>query len=83
MSMILKKFLRDNPAMTLSDTRYGKHFHLGHAVNILSVLTQRLQSFIESHGEPYKFLVVGQLASFEVVEDAVCLSPFASASKAV
>ena len=80
MSLMLEKFLRENPNMTLSDTCYGQHFHLGCAVNILSVPTQRLQSFIEKHGDPYKFIVVGQLASFKVVEDAVRTLPLFSQS---
>ena len=57
----------------LSHTDYGCDFHLGgtSSVNILTSLTQCLQSFVENKGSPYHFIVVGQLASFKIVEDAV------------
>ena len=57
--------------ITLSDMEYGRHFHLGHGVKIPSSPSQRLQSFVDSEGTPYRFIVVGQLKSFKVVEDAV------------
>jgi hypothetical protein len=64
-----------HPAVTLSHTDYGMHFHIGHGVNILTVPSQRLRTFVEndgsSEGSPYRFVVVGQLASFKIVEDSV------------
>ena len=57
--------------ITLSHTIYGRHFHLGDSVNIPSSPMQRLQSFVELEGTPYRFILVGQLMSFKVVEDSV------------
>ena len=71
MASTLENFLVSHPAVTLSHTEYGFHFHLGGGVNILSSPTQRLQCFVENEGVPYRFIVVGRLASFKIVEDAV------------
>lgn len=71
MSTMLENFVFAHPTVTLSHTDYGKHFRLGAGVNILSAPTQRVQSFVEQDGAMYRFLVVGQLTSFKVVEDAV------------
>lgn len=72
MSTSLKNFVNSHPTVTLSHTDYGRHFHLGKGVNIPSFPTQRLQTFVETEGLPYRFVVVGQLMSFKVVEDSVC-----------
>ncbi|KAF8803390.1 hypothetical protein BYT27DRAFT_7340883 [Phlegmacium glaucopus] len=58
------------PSVALSCTDYGHHFHLGHGAHIPSTPTQRLQSFVEIEGSPYRFVVIGQLSSFEVAEDS-------------
>jgi hypothetical protein len=72
MTTLLNKFVLSHPSVTLSYTDYGRHFHLGYyGVNIPSSPTQRLQSFVELEGSPYRFIVVGQLMSFKVVEDSV------------
>jgi hypothetical protein len=73
MSTFLEDFVVAHPAATLSHTKYGQHFYLGYGVNIVSSPAQRLQFFVEngSEGTPYRFLIVGRLSSFKVVEDAV------------
>ena len=60
-----------HPAATLSHTDYGEDFHLGGGVNIQSSPTQRLWSFVENEGTPYRFIIIGQLTSFKVIEDPV------------
>ena len=72
MATLLENFVITHPEVTLSHTDYGRHFNLGNGINILSAPTQRLQSFVEEGGTPYRFIVVGQLASFKVIEDSVC-----------
>lgn len=69
----LEDFVNAHPTVTLSHTHYGLHFHLGDGVNILSTPPQRLQSFVEDDGSPYRFIVVGKLSSFKIVEDTVCM----------
>jgi hypothetical protein len=76
MCTLLENYVITHPAATLSYSVYGTHFGLGCGINILSSPTQRLQSFIEKEGKPYRFIVVGQLASFKVVEDPVCVVYF-------
>jgi hypothetical protein len=71
MTTSLIKFVHSHPSVTLSFTEYERHFHLGYGVNIPSTPTQRLHSFVELEGSPYRFIVVGNLKSFKVVEDAV------------
>ena len=75
MATLLGNFVITHPEVTLSHTDYGHQFSLGPGTNILSTPTQRLQSFVEEGGSPYRFIVVGQLASFRVVEDSVCAFP--------
>lgn len=76
MTTLLENFVITHPDVTLSHTNYGQHFHLGNSVNILSSPGQRVHSFVESEGAPYRFMIVGQLSSFKVVEDAVRVAPF-------
>jgi hypothetical protein len=71
MTTSLEDFVIAHPQVTLSHTVYGQHFYLGHGVNILSSPAQRLQAFVEDEGSPYRFILVGQLTSFKVVEDSV------------
>jgi hypothetical protein len=72
MSNSLNKAANPYPTIvTLSDMEYGRHFHLGHGVKIPSSPSQRLQSFVNLEGTPYRFVLVGQLKSFKVVEDSV------------
>jgi hypothetical protein len=71
MFSLLENFVTTRPDVTLSHAQYGNDFYLGCSVNILSSPTQRLRSFVENEGAPYRFVVVGQLSSFKVVEDAV------------
>ena len=82
MTSTLENFMISHPAVTLSHTDYGLHFHLGNGVNILMTPTQRLQTFVEDDGTPgrssYRFLVVRRLASFKIVEDSVCASSYCS-----
>jgi hypothetical protein len=73
MTTMLENFVFTHPDVTLSHTLYGQHFYLGSGVNILSSPNQRIQSYVENEGSPYRFLIVGQLKSFKVVEDAVRL----------
>ena len=62
----------DHPGVTLSHTDYGLQFHLGTGTNIASAPTQRLQTFVENgSASPYRFLVIGRLSSFKIVEDSV------------
>ena len=71
MTTFLENFLANHPGVTLSHTEYGKQFCLGNGINILSLPSQRVQTFVENEGAPYRFMIVGQLMSFKVVEDAV------------
>jgi hypothetical protein len=71
MTTLLKDFVNSHPTVALSNANYGRHFHLGHGVNIPSSPTQRLHMFVETEGTPYRFIVVGCLMSFKVVEDSV------------
>jgi hypothetical protein len=71
MSNPLENFVINHPDVTLSHTDYGQHFHLGCGVNILTSPAQRVHSFVEIEGSSYRFLIVGQVASFRVAEDAV------------
>ena len=71
MATLLENFVSTHPDFALSHTTYGQYFHLGNSVNILSSPGQQVHSFIESEGAPYRFMIVGQLLSFKVVEDAV------------
>ena len=71
MATLLENFVSTHPDFALSHTTYGQYFHLGNSVNILSSPGQQVHSFIESEGAPYQFMIVGQLLSFKVVEDAV------------
>ena len=74
MTTLLETFVINHPDVTLSHTDYKEHFHLGCGVNIVTAPTQRVHSFVETDGSPYRFLIVGQVASFKVVEDAVRFS---------
>ena len=76
MSTTLENFVVSHPTVSLSHAEYKLHFHLGRAVNIYSSPTQRLRFFVENAGFPYRFIVVGQLTSFKIVEDSVCLTHF-------
>ena len=71
MPMMLENYMVAHPAVTLSHTEYGHHFHLGRSVNIPTLPAQRLRSFVEDEGTPYRFMVIGRLASFKVAEDSV------------
>lgn len=74
MTTLLKNFVNSHPTFTLSKAEYGRHFHLGDGVNIPSSPTQRLHNFVETERtpRPYRFIVVGRLMSFKVVDDPVC-----------
>ena len=78
MTALLENFVVSHPDVTLSHTFYGQHFYLGSSVNISSTPIQRVQSFVENEGSPYRFLIFGQLSSFKVVEDAVSPLPVIS-----
>ncbi|KAF8798656.1 hypothetical protein BYT27DRAFT_7264773 [Phlegmacium glaucopus] len=69
MTTLLHKFVLSYPDVTLSHTEYGRHFHLGHGARLFSSPTQHIQSFVEIEGLPYRFIVVGRLMSFKVVDD--------------
>ena len=71
MTTLLETFVTNHPNITLSHTDYREHFHLGCGVNIVSSPSQRVHSYVENDGTPYRFLIVGQVASFKVIEDAV------------
>lgn len=75
MTSTLENFVISHPAVTLSHTDYGLHFHVGRGINVLTIPSQRVRTFVENdgslEGSPYRFLVVGQLASFKIVEDSV------------
>ena len=75
MSKFLKNYVLGHPTVTLSHTDYGEHFVLGCGINIPSSPTQRIRSFVENGhaGALYRFMVIGRLTSFKVVEDPVCL----------
>ena len=72
MTSLLETFVSNHPDVTLSDTEYRRQFYLGRGVNIVSSPAQCVRSFVEIEGSSYRFLIVGQVASFKVVEDAVC-----------
>jgi hypothetical protein len=73
MTSTLENFVVSHPAVTLSDTDYGRQFHLGTGISISSSPSQRLQTFVENGGgAPYHFMVIGRLSSFKVIEDSVC-----------
>ncbi|KAF8814987.1 hypothetical protein BYT27DRAFT_7249570 [Phlegmacium glaucopus] len=69
MTTRLETFIFSYPDVTLAHAGYGRHFHLGHANSIFSTPRQQFQSFIDIEGTPYRFIVVGQLSSFKVIED--------------
>lgn len=71
MASFLENFVVNHPDVTLSNTTYRQHFYLGRGVNIASSPAQCIHSFVEIEGSSYRFLVVGQVASFKVLEDAV------------
>jgi hypothetical protein len=71
MSTSLEDFIDSHPNITLCHTEYGRHFYLGGGVNISSSPTQRLQSFVDDDGPPFRFVIIGELMSFKVVEDPV------------
>jgi hypothetical protein len=71
MTTMLEDFLFSHPDVTLSNTRYGENFHLGSGASVMSSPVQRLRSFVENEGSPYRFFVVGRLTSFKVIEDVV------------
>jgi hypothetical protein len=71
MTTLLENFVINHPDITLSHMDYGQHFHLGCGVNISSSPTPCVQSFVENEGSPYRFIIVGELMSFRVVEGAV------------
>jgi hypothetical protein len=77
MALSLENFITSHSAVTLSYSDYGLHFHLGQGVNILTTPSQCLRSFVENdgtpEGSPYRFIVIGRLASFKIVEDSVSL----------
>lgn len=75
MATFLKIFVINHPDVTLSHTEYRQQFYLGCGVNISSTPSQCVLSFVENEGSPYRFMIVGQLMSFKVIEDAVCV-PF-------
>jgi hypothetical protein len=72
MTSLLETFVSNHPDVTLSHTCYRQHFYLGRGINIVSSPPQCVRNFVEIEGSPYRFLIVGQVASFKVVEDAVC-----------
>lgn len=80
MTSTLENFVISHPAVTLSHADYGLHFHIGHDVNIQTSPPQRFHYFVENdgspEGSPYRFIIVGRLASFKIVEDTVRVSPF-------
>ena len=78
MTTLLENYVVSHPYVTLSHTEYGHHFYLGCGVNILSSPCQRVQTFVENEGSLYRFIIVRQLMSFKVVEDAVCRCDFIS-----
>ena len=71
MTTFLENFMVNHLDVILSHTEYGHHFHLGGGITISTSPTQRVQSFVECEGSPYRFIVVGELTSFKIVEDAV------------
>ena len=78
MTTTLENFVIAHPQVALSHTDYGQHFYLGCGINILSSPAQRIQAFVEDEGSPYRFIIVGQLTSFRVVEDSVRHPPLFS-----
>lgn len=71
MTSLLETFLQNHPDITLSYTVYRQQFYIGRGVDIPSSPAQCVRSFVEIEGSPYHFLIVGHVASFKVVEDAV------------
>lgn len=78
MTTLLENFLCRHQTITLSGTVYGRDFQLGDGVKICTTPSQRLQSFIdlEGDGSSYRFIAVGKLMSFKVVEDPVCVTNY-------
>jgi hypothetical protein len=71
MPMSLEDFVGLHLTITLSQLQYGQHFGLGRPTHIGTSPTQHVQSFVDDEGVPYRFMVVGRLMSFKVVEDSV------------
>jgi hypothetical protein len=71
MPMSLDDLVTAHPMITLSHIEYGRDFYLGRATNICTLPAQRVQTFVDTDRSPYRFLIVGRLMSFKVVEDSV------------
>ena len=76
MPMSLDDFIDLHPMVTLTQPEYGQDFGLGRRIHIGTSPTQCVQSFVNADGLPYRFLLVGRLMSFKVVEDSVCVNRF-------
>ena len=78
MTSTLENFIISHPAMTLSHADYGLHFHVGRGVNIQMSPPQHFHYFVKNdgspEGSPYRFIIVGHLTSFKIVEDTVQVS---------
>lgn len=75
MTLMLENFVMAHPSVTLSHADYGSQYHVGRGVNIQTSPPQRLHHFVENDGSPdgspYRFIIVGRLATFKIVEDSV------------
>jgi hypothetical protein len=71
MPMSLDDIVNKHPMITLSHVQYGRNLYLGQGVNICTSPAQRLQAFVNEDNVPCRFMVVGRLMSFKVVEDSV------------
>jgi hypothetical protein len=59
MPMSLEDFVEQHPMVTLSQVEYGHDFGLGRGIHVGTTPTQRVQSFVNAEGVPYRFMVVG------------------------
>ena len=70
----VENFIVAHPDVSLAHTEYCLHFFLSGGANILASPSQRVRTFVEYDESPYRFIIVGELASFKVVDCSV--SPF-------
>jgi hypothetical protein len=68
---LLENLVQSNPTSSLAHSEYGRHYVLENGFYIYTSPSQRLRSFVDAEGSPCRFIVVGQLASFKIVEHSV------------
>ena len=82
MSTLLLHLFTHFPAITLAHSIYRRHFHRGIPTHVFLSTDDLLQvqTFVELEGPVYRFIVVGQLNSFDVEKNVVRPFEFISCS---